>query len=110
MAIRSVKFVSALCLFASAALADGIISGPELPALTNNPYNGIEFTALHDATLTGFTLRNNGVADTVELTIAPNYTFPTNAVDSIGVNGPGPVSGLNWQLTGGTTYHLLATS
>ena len=98
----------ALAVAASGAARAATIAGP---TLTNNDSSyfvtGLEFQALGNATLTGFTFQNQGLADTVDLvntsgTILDSVSIPASTTsDAVSVN---------WSLTSGTSYWLLQTT
>jgi hypothetical protein len=61
----------ALVVVTSGLAGAATIVGPNLPGLSNGfEVTGLEFKALTDSTLTGFTFQNRGKADTVVLTDA----------------------------------------
>jgi hypothetical protein len=99
----------ALAVLTSSVAGAATIAGP---ALTNNDstysVTGLEFHALGNATLTGFTFQNQGLADMVDLvsttgTILHSVSIPAGTA-------PDVVSGLTWSLTSGTSYWLLQTT
>ena len=97
------------CLSATVSFA-GTITAPVQLSFNDGgiSYSGLEFTALANATLTGFTFVNTGNADTVQLTAAPEYINPISG-DTVAIgagNSTAVVSGLSWALTQGTTYFL----
>jgi hypothetical protein len=105
------KLISAIVAF-SAVVALGqvsaradVIAGP---LLTNSGsgwvYTGLEFQALQNTTLVGFTFQNQGQADTILLTDTAG-----NILNSIGTPAltPSYVASVNWSLTGGNSYFLL---
>jgi PEP-CTERM motif len=87
----------------------GTIAGPALTSPDGGyDYSGLSFTADVNATLTGFTFMNQGLADTVVLENSAG-----TVLDSIAIPSSTPtdvVSGLTWSLSSGTLYYLLQTT
>src|SRR5262245_46904287 len=98
----------ALTVVTSGLAGAAIIAGPNLPGLSNGwEVTGLEFKALSDSTLTGFTFQNRGKADTVVLT-----DINGNILNSISTpaNTTSFVASVNWSLTSGNSYWLLQTN
>src|SRR5580692_3837752 len=99
----------ALAVLTSSAAGAATIAGPALPNSDSSyTVTGLEFQALDNATLTGFTFQNQGLADTVDLvsttgTILQSVSIPAGTASDV-------VSGLTWSLTSGTSYWLLQTT
>ncbi len=91
------------------ARADTIVG----PTLNHNiggfKDTGLEFTALRDATLEGFVFQNQGLADQIILenattmTVLDTLSTPANVTSYT-------ATGLEWALTAGSDYLLLATT
>jgi len=88
-----------------------IIVGPTLNQTEGgHAYHGIDFTALTNSTLTGFLVGNQGKAEAVVLQ-APVASGTVFHSVSIPASSPSfTVSGLDWALTAGTEYWLVATT
>jgi hypothetical protein len=99
----------ALAVLTSSVAGAATIAGPALVSnVATFSVTGLEFQALGNATLTGFTFQNQGLADTVDLvsttgTILQSVSIPASTA-------PDVVSGLTWSLTSGTSYWLLQTT
>lgn len=101
--------VIALAAGMSPAKAD-VIAGPTLNQdISGYQDTGLEFTALSNSILQGFVYQNQGLADTILLENATTsqvlYSLSTPAGDTSYT-----ASGLNWSLSAGTDYFLLATT
>jgi hypothetical protein len=97
----------ATAMIAFAARA-AIIPGPSsLSAPTTFSVTGLEFTALTDTTLTGFTFSNLGRADTVYLTNSSGAVL--DSVSTPAAETPDAVT-VAWELTEGRSYFLLEDS
>jgi hypothetical protein len=101
--------VVALAANLAPARADVIMG----PTLTSNIFayyeTGLGFSALQDSTLQGFVYQNQGLADQIVLENATTL----QVLDILNTPAGVPsytASGLNWALTGGTDYLLLATT
>jgi hypothetical protein len=104
----------ALVVTSGLARAD-VIVGPAMPQFgftSGWSVTGLEFKALTDSTLTGFTFTNQGKADNVVLTditgnILQQISTPAGTFSTFGVATPVSV---NWSLTSGNSYWLLQTT
>ena len=94
----------ALTVVTSGLAEAAIIVGPNLPVLGSFGVTGLEFKALTDSTLTGFTFQNRGKADTVVLTDINGIIL--NSI-STPANTPSFAASVNWSLTSGNSYWLL---
>jgi len=113
--LKSVPGITwAIPLIMAGAFSIGVASADTIagPTLTEKDlgydYSGIGFTANVNATLTGFTLQNQGAADNVIL-VDPLG----NILDSVPTPAGTPsdtVSGLSWALTVGHQYYLLQST
>jgi hypothetical protein len=98
----------ALVVVTSGLAGAATIVGPNLPGLSSGfEVTGLEFKALTDSTLTGFTFQNRGKADTVVLT-----DINGNILNSISTpaNTTSFDASVNWSLTSGNSYWLLQTA
>ena len=97
--------------WANEARAD-VIPGPTLrDNVVNQTNSGLEITALTNSTLQSLVYQNQGGADTIELAAVRGIGIGP-VLDSIAVPAGNPTftaSNLDWQLTIGTTYVLVAT-
>lgn len=103
---RAALLGGACALFIGTAQA-AVIPGPTLNIAGSGwSVTGLEFTALANTTLTGFTYQNQGAADTILLTDAVG-----NILDSVSTPSgtPSDTVSVNWSLTSGQSYFLLQT-
>lgn len=107
---RVIGGLAALAVLGAAggATAAQVIAGPELVADEIGwTYEGIEFEALQDSTLLGFTFQNQGGADTVVLTDAAGSILHSLVTPA---GSPSFTASVNWALSAGSTYRLLSTA
>ena len=84
-----------------------IITGPDLNQnISGYMDTGLEFTALTNTTLQGFVYQNQGRADAIVLESANHTVLQTLEVPA--GNPSFTASNLNWPLTAGEDYFLLA--
>ncbi|MBS0364081.1 MAG: PEP-CTERM sorting domain-containing protein [Proteobacteria bacterium] len=105
------KLHGCLVAFAATALLVGnagaaVIAGPTINLTGTWNASGLEFTALQDATLTGFVYRNQGGADVVVLSDAQGAVLDSVAIPA---GAPSDTVSVNWALTAGDTYWLVQT-
>lgn len=97
----------AVVLSAGAARA-GVISGPILSSPDDGyQYSGLGFTATVSSTLTSFSFRNQGLADTVVLADPLGNILDSVATPSGNSSYTATVS---WSLAAGAQYYLLQTT
>ncbi len=87
------------------ALAATTITGPTLSQFSSGwNVTGLQFTAKRNATLTGFTFQNRGLADEVLLLAGPGSAAQFVATAP---GFPALAVSVNWKLVKGVTYDLV---